>query len=176
MKNLDRLPPFRVLLVEDDRIVRVTVRDALAEAGYKVYECADGSTALKLMESESLDLLLTDIRLPGTDGITLFRRLRHLQPSSVAVLMTAYGEVNDAVSVMREGAHDYITKPFEIDALILRIERIRQELDFKKKAELSLACGEEPRRLGTSLWESPPTWVLKMPPKFISSHPNLDDR
>jgi DNA-binding NtrC family response regulator len=126
---------FRILLVEDDDLVRVTVRDALEETGYKVLECAEGRNALKLIENNEIDLLLSDIRLPEVDGITLFRKLKQTQPLAAAVLMTAYGELDDAVTVLREGAHDYITKPFEIDALILRLGRILQEVDFSKQAE-----------------------------------------
>ncbi len=65
---------MKLLLVEDDRIVRITVRDALDDAGYAVTECSDGATAARLLATEPFDILVSDIRLPGMDGIALFRR------------------------------------------------------------------------------------------------------
>ena len=70
--------PTKLLLVEDDRIVRITVRDALAKAGYRVTDLADGAAALRAAEAERFDIVLTDVRLPGLDGIALFRRIRQL--------------------------------------------------------------------------------------------------
>ena len=122
---------MRILLVEDDKAVRITVRDALEDAGHSVTQFADGEAALKAVERETFGLLITDVRLPGVDGITLFRRLRQVQPDCVAVLMTAYGQVDDAVAVMREGASDYITKPFDMDELMLRVARICDEIGFR---------------------------------------------
>src|SRR6266540_1998439 len=126
---------MKLLLVEDDRIVRIPVRDALRAAGYAVTECADGSSALRASESEAHDIVLSDVRLPGLDGISLFRKLRQFQPDVAVLLMTAHADTEDAVSVMREGARDYILKPFEIEELVLRIGRVRQELEFRRRME-----------------------------------------
>ncbi len=119
------LPRMKLLLVEDDRIVRVPVRDRLRAAGFEVTECADGAAALRAAELEAQDIVLSDVRLPGLDGIALFRRLRQLQPDVAVLLMTAHAATDDAVAVMREGARDYIQKPFELDELVLRVERVR---------------------------------------------------
>jgi len=126
---------LHLLLVEDDRIVRVTVRDALADAGYDVAECADGAAAASLLESRPFDLVLCDVRLPGMDGVSLFRRARALQPAPAVVLMTAYASTEDAVAVMREGARDYVLKPFEMDELLLRLGRVRDELLLRRRVE-----------------------------------------
>ena len=125
----------QLLLAEDDRIVRITVRDALEDAGYEVTECADGASAALALEGRAFDIVLTDVRLPGMDGITLFRRARELQPSAAVLLMTAYGATDDAVAVMREGARDYFLKPFELDELLLRINRVRDEVTFRRRIE-----------------------------------------
>ena len=105
---------MKLLLVEDDRIVRIPVRDALEEAGYEVTACADGSSAMRALEAEPFDLVLTDVRLPGVDGITLFRRIHEIAPGTAVLLMTAFADTDDAVEVMRLGARDYISKPFEM--------------------------------------------------------------
>jgi DNA-binding NtrC family response regulator len=126
---------MRLLLVEDDRIVRITVRDALEEAGYKVIACVDGHSALRAVESESFDIVLTDVRLPGQSGIEIFHHLRRFQPDAAVLLMTAFADSDDAVAVMREGARDYISKPFEIEELLLRLGRVRQQVEFRKQME-----------------------------------------
>jgi DNA-binding NtrC family response regulator len=131
-----------LLLAEDDRIVRITVRDALEEAGYTVTECADGGEALRALEGERFDVVLSDVRLPGVDGLTLFRRTRQLQPQAGVVLMTAYADTEDAVTVMREGARDYLQKPFEMDELLLRIGRVREEIGFRRRMEEGQGSGE----------------------------------
>jgi two-component system, NtrC family, response regulator AtoC len=123
----------KLLLAEDDRIVRITVRDALEEAGYQVTECADGTRALAALDREPFDIVLTDVRLPGVDGISLFRHARREQPEAVVVLMTAFAAADDAVAVMREGARDYVQKPFEMDELVLRIGRVRDEIAFRRR-------------------------------------------
>jgi DNA-binding NtrC family response regulator len=125
----------KLLLAEDDRIVRITVGDALEEAGYAVTPCADGTAAIQALEREPFDLVLTDVRLPGVDGIAIFRRARTVQPDAAVVLMTAFADADDAVAVMREGARDYLQKPFEMEELVLRMGRVRDELEFRRRME-----------------------------------------
>jgi DNA-binding NtrC family response regulator len=130
----------RLLLVEDDRVVRVTLRDALASAGFEVTEAADGVAARDAIERDLFDLVLTDVRLPGVSGLELFRAVRRRQPSAGVVLMTAWANTDDAVTVMREGARDYITKPFEMDELLLRLSRVRQDLEARRQLEAGQAA------------------------------------
>ncbi len=126
---------MKVLLAEDDRIVRITVRDALEEAGFQVVACADGFEAGHHLETGSIDILLSDVRLPGVDGISLFRRARRRPGEPAVVLMTAYADTEDAVAVMREGARDYLLKPFEMDQLLLAMSRVRDELALRRRLE-----------------------------------------
>jgi DNA-binding NtrC family response regulator len=128
-------PAVKLLLAEDDRIVRITVRDALEEAGYEVTECADGGAAIAAIEREPFDVIVTDVRLPTVDGLSIFRRARRAQPDAGVILMTAFADAEDAVAVMREGARDYVQKPFEIDELLLRIGRVRDEIAFRRRMQ-----------------------------------------
>ena len=150
-------PSVKLLLAEDDRIVRITVRDALEEAGYHITECADGVAALAAIEGAPFDVVLTDVRLPGVDGLTLFRRARRAQPDACVVLMTAYADADDAVAVMKEGARDYVQKPFEIEELLLRIGRVRDEILFRRR----MAQGAESDGPETILGDSPPVIRLR---------------
>ncbi len=133
---------MRILLVEDDRAVRITLRDALEEAGHQVLVHEAAPAALAALRHDPVDLLLTDIRLPGGDGIALFREARRLQPECGCILMTAFGRIEDAVAAIREGAIDYVTKPFEIDELLDRLGRCEEELRLKRA--LALGCVECP--------------------------------
>jgi two-component system response regulator AtoC len=137
----------KLLLVEDERIVRITVRDALARAGYRVTDLSDGASALRAAEAERFDIVLTDVRLPGLDGIALFRRIRQINPDAAVLLFTAHAELDDAVAVMREGARDYIQKPFEMEELLLRLGRVRDELAFRRAMETGAAERPVPGRM-----------------------------
>lgn len=139
---------MRLLLAEDDRIVRITVADALEEAGYQVEACSDGTAALRALEREPFDLVLTDVRLPGVDGLALFRRARQVIPDAGIILMTAFAHAEDAVAVMREGARDYLQKPFEMDELLLRVGRVRDEVTFRLRLRDGNAGGTSDAILG----------------------------
>ena len=124
---------MKLLLTEDDRIVRITVRDALVDAGYSVTECSDGAAAIAALDREPFDIVLTDVRLPRVGGLELFRHARRVQPDAGIILMTAFADADDAVEVMREGARDYLQKPFEMEELLLRLGRVRDELAFRRR-------------------------------------------
>ena len=139
---------MRLLLVEDDRILRIPVRDALTAAGFEVQDLGDGAAALRAAESQPFDVVLSDVRLPGLDGLGLLRRLRVIQPDLAVLLMTAHADAGDAVAAIREGARDYIVKPFELDELVLRIGRVREELEFRRRMA---AGGPQANRAGPTI-------------------------
>lgn len=141
---------MKLILVEDDDAVRFTVRDALEEHGYDVVECSDGLYGLRAIETEPFDVLLTDVKLPGVDGISLFRRARQVRPGAGVVLMTAYANMDDAVAVMREGARDYVAKPFDMDELLLRVARVREEVQVRRSMETGNAAPVAHALEGTS--------------------------
>jgi two-component system, NtrC family, response regulator AtoC len=131
-----------ILLVDDEPDFRMLVGDALREAGHRVTTAANGAEGLTLISQNVFDVTICDIRLPKVDGLTLFRRVRQESPSTDVILITAHATVTDAVAALKEGAYDYITKPFDIDEIILQMERIagqralRSELE-QARAELS---------------------------------------
>jgi DNA-binding NtrC family response regulator len=102
-----------ILVVDDEAAVRISIGKALAEAGHQVTEAEDGPKALSLILSRVFDVVVFDIRLPGVDGLTLFRRLHMESPGTAVVLMTAHARVRDAVEALRGGALDYVVKPFD---------------------------------------------------------------
>jgi DNA-binding NtrC family response regulator len=133
---------FEVLLADDEPSIRLTVGDALKGAGYAVTLAADGAEAMRCIESRPFDLVISDIRIPKVDGLTIFKNVRQIAPHTDIVLITAFGEVADAVMALRGGAHDYLTKPFDIDELLVRIQRLAERRAMQgelENARLALA-------------------------------------
>lgn len=117
---------MRVLLVEDDRVARVPLRDDIAEAGYDVDEAGSAEEALELLGRKGYDVVVTDLKMPGMDGIELLERIKAESPDTEVIVITAYGTVRTAVRAMKLGAYEYLTKPFDNEELLLLLERIRR--------------------------------------------------
>jgi DNA-binding NtrC family response regulator len=139
---------LEVLVVDDDPAVRMAVAYALADAGHTVVEACDGEEALAASTGRAFDVAICDVRLPKVDGLTLFRHLRQRMPSTAVILMTAYATVADAVATLREGAYDYVLKPFDSEEFTLRVigrisERraLRQELEHARAQLASREVG-----------------------------------
>lgn len=120
-----------ILISDDEEIVVSLVRDCLEDDGYDVETADCGAAAEKLLQSQSFDLLITDIRMPDFDGIELLRRAKALQPNIGAIFMTGYANVGSAKEAIKEGALDYLMKPFEIAEIRSSVKNALQ-----KKAEL----------------------------------------
>src|SRR5260370_27409658 len=128
--------PLDILLVEDEPAVRMSVAYPLCDAGHGVFEASDGAEAVSLIAEHVFDVAICDIRLPKVDGLTLLRRLRREAPGTAVILMTAYANVDDAVAAVREGAYDYVTKPFDTEKFTLGIiARIAAERGLVKQRE-----------------------------------------
>jgi two-component system response regulator AtoC len=119
----------KILVVDDEAIVRESLRDWLSDAGYQVFAAENGSHALDIMEKEKLGIVIADLVMPGMDGIELMKRARELSPQTAVIIITAYGSIPTAIAAMKEGAYDYIEKPFcpEQAELLIRklVERQR---------------------------------------------------
>lgn len=114
-------PPGKVLIVEDDPVIRMVLEDNLALSGYQIEQARDGEEAWVALSRSLPDLVLLDLMLPGIDGLELCRRLRQ-QGATVPVLMlTAKGGDDDVIEGLAIGADDYVTKPFNIDVVVARV-------------------------------------------------------
>jgi DNA-binding NtrC family response regulator len=112
----------RVLIVDDEPSLRQVIEVALRR-DYSVSTAADFAAAIAQVDTSSFDLVLTDLQLPDGDGIALLRRVKEVSPETSVIVLTAHGSTDTAVAAMRCGAHDYITKPFDLDELRIRIEQ-----------------------------------------------------
>ncbi|HID10887.1 MAG TPA: sigma-54-dependent Fis family transcriptional regulator [Candidatus Latescibacteria bacterium] len=117
---------MRVLLVDDDRVARVPLRDDIREAGYEVDETGSAEEALDLLEKREYDVVVTDLRMPGMDGIELLELVKSRRPDAEVIVITAYGTVQTAVRAMKLGAYEYLTKPFDNEELLLILDRLRE--------------------------------------------------
>ncbi|MBN2302525.1 MAG: sigma-54-dependent Fis family transcriptional regulator, partial [Lentisphaerae bacterium] len=113
----------KILLVEDDTSGRRSVSEALEDAGCEVVGVESGEQGIDCFSNESFDVVLTDLVLPGLDGVDLLGRIRELNDGAPVLIMTAYGTVPTAVAAMKAGAYDYITKPLDLDDLQTKIKR-----------------------------------------------------
>jgi DNA-binding response OmpR family regulator len=107
--------PKCILIVEDEPNVRLMMRTTLESAGYRVLEASDGLAALSLLRRSSSDLILLDLRMPKVDGMLALYRLRERGDNTPVVILTAHGSIPDAVTAMKLGAADFLTKPVRPD-------------------------------------------------------------
>jgi two-component system, NtrC family, response regulator HydG len=112
----------KVLIVEDEELMRAILRELLTNAGYDVFSADSAETALTIFAENEIAVTLTDIKMPGRDGLELLAQLRNIDNSAVVIVMTAFSSVDTAISALRKGAYDYITKPFINDELLQAVK------------------------------------------------------
>jgi len=129
-----------ILVADDEPLIRMAVSDALRARGHFVMAVGDGAQTVAAVQGRVFDLVISDIRLPKVDGLAVLRHVREQSPSTVVVLITAYGSISDAVGAIKEGAYDYITKPFEMPELLLRVDRISERRDMRAELDAARAA------------------------------------
>ena len=116
---------FKILIAEDEEITVKHLTSTLKAEGYKVSSTTNGIDALQKVESESFDLLIADIKMPGLTGIELLGRIREMQIETEVIIITGFGSIGSAVDAMKMGAIEYVTKPFDLDELVLKVNKVR---------------------------------------------------
>jgi two-component system response regulator HydG len=125
----------RILVVDDEPGARTALTELLREEGYEVRAAADGYKALGRLDGWQPDVLITDLKMPGMDGIELMEKIRQRLPHLPVVVMTAFGSVESAVDAIHQGANDYLTKPLHLGQLLVVIQRVLQHRDLQQEAE-----------------------------------------
>ncbi|OGG55212.1 MAG: hypothetical protein A3F84_08315 [Candidatus Handelsmanbacteria bacterium RIFCSPLOWO2_12_FULL_64_10] len=118
---------MNIILVDDDEMVLQTIGDFLTRRGHRVRTAADGSEALRLMTEEMPDLVISDIQMPGMDGISFLKAVREQFPDLPVILMTGYATVETAVAALRSRAYDYLKKPVRLEELQACVERVERK-------------------------------------------------
>ena len=128
---------FRILIIDDDEIARDVVVNLLSKEGYPVTSAKDGMDGIKSLRMDHFDLIITDLRMPGADGIEVLKTAQTLSPDSAVVILTAYGTLDNALKAVKLGAFDYITKPFKLQEIIIVVENAyKRRLLMEEKEEL----------------------------------------
>ncbi len=124
-----------ILIVDDEESVRESLNLWFTEDGYRV-ECAENAKqALSILESDVFDIILTDLKMPGMDGLELLQRIKTLNKDSIIIVMTAFATVDTAVKALKEGAFDYVTKPFDPDDLSHLIRNASKQISLAQENE-----------------------------------------
>ncbi len=133
----------KILIVDDDSHICNAIAESLKMEGYGIVTAATGEEALEILKKDFLNIVLSDLKMPGMNGVEVLKQVKKLSPDTEVILMTAYGTVETAVGAMKLGAYDYITKPIdlsELDFLIIRClekQRLTQEVgEFKELVNL----------------------------------------
>jgi DNA-binding NtrC family response regulator len=162
--------PATVLVVDDEDLIRWSLRARLEENGYGVHEAPDGRTALKRV-SAGVDLVLLDLRLPDTNGLDLLRQIKGVAPDTVVVLMTAHSTVQNAVEAIKCGAFHYVIKPFEMDEMIALVERALETTRLRREVRELRALQSEPFSFDRIIGESPPMRAVKALLRKVATSP-----
>ena len=166
----DRKPKAHILVVDDEPSMRTTLSILLKREGYQVSQAGNGVEALKKLEQGQYDMVLTDLKMEGADGMELLRQVKATDPHSEVLIFTAYGTVTSAVEAMKLGAYDYIGKPFDEEELLLKVGRalerkalvrevqdLRAELRGQRGMEEIVAASKEMQEVLTKANQVAPT-------------------
>ena len=102
----------KILIIDDEPLMRISISDVFSSKGYTVLTAEDSPHGIDLFKKELPDIVITDIRLPGGDGFNILKTVKDMSPDTAVIMITAYGEVKSAVNAIKEGAFDYLVKPF----------------------------------------------------------------
>ncbi|HVZ72489.1 MAG TPA: response regulator [Polyangia bacterium] len=158
---------MNILLVDDEPDVRISLGQVLREEGHAVDMVGDAETALARLASHRFDLVVSDVKLPKLDGLSLLKRVRAEYPGTQVLVMTAYGSIADAVSAMKDSALDYLTKPFDLDVLVAAVDKVEKNVEKSVKGGAPTldgapaADGGKPATLAEAMEEYEKEIILK---------------
>ncbi len=161
----------KVLVVDDELSMREFLEIMLLKEGYNVITACNGFDALAILEKEPVDLIITDIRMNGIDGLKVLKKSKEINPATVVIMISAYASAETAVQAMKEGAYDYLPKPFRIDEIK---KVIREALDSRKHDRDESKVTKDILHFGLLVGESPQMYkVYEMIKKVASTPSNI---
>jgi DNA-binding NtrC family response regulator len=146
----------KVLIVEDEDLTRWSLEKSLSKVGYEVFSCPDGEEGLKVVKGNGFDLVLLDVKLPGLDGISVLEKIKRIESNTQVIMISAHDDVGSVVKAMRLGAHDYISKPFNLEDVKHRIEKALEMVRLKKEVAFSRQVQAEQYGFDNIIGNSPP--------------------
>ena len=145
----------RILIVEDEKSMREVLKILLEEEGYDTTSAADGLQAIEKIQQDIFDLVITDIKMPRADGFEVLRKVREISPSSIVIMITAFGTTESTIEAMKLGAYDYIHKPFKIDEIRLIINKAFEKKRMSEELTLLREKVQTTYRLENIIGKSP---------------------
>lgn len=124
---------MKVLIVEDDELNRITLTDALMQAGFQVSSCENGREVMEQLSTQEWDLIVTDLKMPYVDGMELLNHVQKTHPEVAVIIITAFGTIERAVEAMKAGAYDFITKPFTGEELVLKVRKFQKYRELERE-------------------------------------------
>ena len=124
---------LNLLIVDDERAIREACREVAQSLGYNAYVADSAEHAYRMLDVQNIDVVLLDLKLPGTGGLQALHQVRERRPDAVVIVVTGYGTVQSAVQAMKNGAYDYVTKPFSMEELRLLLDRVSSHLKLKSE-------------------------------------------
>ncbi|MBF0556954.1 MAG: response regulator, partial [Nitrospirae bacterium] len=126
---------MNILIAEDEDVSRKHLIYALEDEGYSTHGVTNGVSALEEIEKRQYQVVITDIKMPGMGGLELFSIIRDKYPEISVIIITGYGTVAAAVAAIKDGAEDYITKPFNIDDMLVKLSKIKEKHAMRREIE-----------------------------------------
>ena len=150
----------KILVADDEQSMREFLDIMLKKEGYKVSLASNGEEVVKLVENDLFDLVLLDIRMPKLDGISALRKIKANAPETIVIMITAYASADTAIKAMKEGAYDYITKPFKVEEIKLIIKNALEKKNLQKENVLLKQAVRDRFHFGNIIGQSPKMVVL----------------
>jgi two-component system response regulator PilR (NtrC family) len=126
----------RILIIEDEKSMREVLRILLEEEGYEITSASNGLEGIEYLRNDIFDLVITDIKMPKADGFEVLNRVKELSPSTIVIMITAFGTTESTIEAMKRGAYDYIHKPFKIDEIRLIIQKAFEKKNLSEEVSL----------------------------------------
>ena len=160
----------RILIVDEEQLIRWSLVERLTQEGYETSEAETGAEALTRFNN-GVDLVLLDYRLPDTNGLSVLREMRERDPDTLVLMLTAYSSVDTAVEVMKQGAYHYATKPFNLDEIVLLVEKALETNQLRREVRALRASQARPYDMGQIIGESPAMQSVKALLKKVAGSP-----
>ena len=145
----------KILVADDEQSMREFLDIMLKKEGYKVSLASNGEEVVKLIDNDLFDLVLLDIRMPKLDGISALKKIKAITPETIVIMITAYASADTAIKAMKEGAYDYITKPFKVEEIKLIIKNALEKINLQKENILLKQVVRDRYHFGNIIGQSP---------------------
>jgi len=164
------MPSPTILVVDDEQLIRWSLTSRLTDEGYRVFEADTAANALKRVR-EGVDLVLLDYRLPDSDGLAVLKQIKENDPDTLVIMLTAYSNVDTAVEAMRQGAYHYANKPFNMDEIVLLVEKALETTSLRREVRALRANQAQPFSLDRIVGDDDSITTMRALLKKIATGP-----